>query len=372
MKQNDSLGRMANRLGCNLDTERQRGRAQRDMRVDLDGLTNQATLLTINGGYAQQERMIFDKRRTLDRVLKYSYQAADIRRVQCTDDIDNSFRPNIHALDMHDVCRALINPDKTKMNYDDKIISVHYEENYHPGDVFEWLGTNTYWMIYLQDLTEVAYFRGEIRKCNYEISWEDENGDLHSTYAAVRGPVETKIDYIQKHGISVDNPNYSLNILLPRNEDTLKQFRRYSKFYIQGQDKGAPQVCWRVEATDWISTPGILEITAVEYYANESEDDIENGIVGGLIVKPPVDPNPEEINATIEGLTFIKPKLNYTYEFTGEEPGSWSIVEKCPAKMVVDPENPLQVTIYWDTTYRGQFTLKHGSYEKIIVVESMF
>jgi hypothetical protein len=46
----------------------------------------------------------------------------------------------------------------------------------------------------------------------------------------------------------------------------------------------APQVCWRVEALDWISTPGILEIAAVEYYANKDEDDIENGIVGALIV----------------------------------------------------------------------------------------
>jgi hypothetical protein len=72
-------------------------------------------------------------------------------------------------------------------------------------------------------LTELAYFRGDIRKCSHEISWEDESG-IHKTYAAIRGPVETKIDYIQKHNISIDNPNYSLNILLPKNEDTLKYF----------------------------------------------------------------------------------------------------------------------------------------------------
>jgi hypothetical protein len=47
-------------------------------------------------------------------------------------------------------------------------------------------------------MTELAYFRGDIRKCSYEIAWEDENGK-HSTYAAIRGPVETKINYIQKH-----------------------------------------------------------------------------------------------------------------------------------------------------------------------------
>lgn len=368
MRQNEAMRRMASRLGYNLGTERQ---FTVDPSDTLDGLQHQVTVMKANGGFNQQERMIFDKRRSFDRALNFSYQAANIRRVQCTDYIDNSFRPNIREIKPHDICRALISPDKTKMNYDDKIISVHFEENYHSGDVFEWMGTNTYWMIYLQDITEIAYFRGEIRRCDYEIAWEDEDGS-HSTYAAVRGPVETKIDYIQKHGISVDNPNHSLNILLPRNEETLKYFRRYSKFYLQDVDEGAPQVCWRVEATDWISTPGILEITAVEYYANESEDDIENGIVGALIVKPPKDPNSKEINATIEGDTFIKPKITYTYEFTGEESDSWSIKEKCPVTLVVDPDNPLQVSIRWDITYRGQFTLCYGSYEKIIVVESLF
>ena len=89
--------------------------------------------------------------------------------------------------------------------------------------MFEWIGTNTHWLIYLQDLTELAYFRGDIRKCSYEIAWEDEDG-MHSTYVALRGPVETKINYIQKHGISVDIPNLSLNLLMPLNDATLKYF----------------------------------------------------------------------------------------------------------------------------------------------------
>ena len=91
--------------------------------------------------------------------------------------------------------RALINPDKNKFDYDDKIVSVHYESGYNSGDVFEWMGTDTYWLIYLQDIDELAYFRGEIRKCSYTIAWQDEDG-LHSSYAAVRGPVETKINFI--------------------------------------------------------------------------------------------------------------------------------------------------------------------------------
>ena len=60
---------------------------------------------------------------------------------------------------------------------------------------------------------------------------------------------------------------------MPKNDGVLEYFKRYGKFYLQGYD-----TCWRVEATDAISMPGILEITAVEYYANETTDDIENGI----------------------------------------------------------------------------------------------
>jgi hypothetical protein len=91
---------------------------------------------------------------------------------------------------------------------------------------------------------------------------------------------------------------------MPINEHTLNYFKRYSKFYLQGIE-----TCWRVEAIDAISTPGILEVTAVEYYANETEDDIENGIVGGLIEEI-TDPNMGE-PMDIIGETFIKVKKEY-------------------------------------------------------------
>jgi hypothetical protein len=171
-------------------------------------------------------------------------------------------------------------------------------------------------LIYLQDLTELAYFRGDIRKCSYEIEWDDENG-RQRTFIALRGPVETKIDYIQKHGISVDNPNHSLHILMPKTTASLKRFKRYSKFYLQDLVEGEDNICWRVEATDSFSTPGILEITAVEYYANEHEDDIENGKVGALITKP-IDPNVgTDSEFVIIGETFIRPKKEYIYYIDG-------------------------------------------------------
>ena len=328
-----------------------------------------APRLLIHGGFDQQSRMVADKKRTLDRVLNFSYHGANVRKVH-----QKNVGPNEDwtKKQPYPMVRALINPDKTKMDYDDKIISIPYEHGFGVGDVFEWCGTGSHWLIYLQDMNEIAYFRGEIRKCSYEISWEDEEG-IHSTYAAIRGPVETKIDYIQKHQISVDNPNYSLHILMPRTEQTLKQFKRYSKFYLQNIEPGAPNVCWRVEATDWISTPGILEVTAVEYYANETEDDVENGMVGAFINKPE-DPNegtPAE--DTIIGETFIKPHGVYFYKYRGLATGRWKVdTDNLPLTISINPKDNRQIQLRWEKSHSGQFDITYGKVTKTIVVESLF
>ena len=318
--------------------------------TDIQGVNNQFVRLNHQGGNLQQNRMIKDKRRSLDRALVYSYQGADVRKIDSTSD---------------DYVRALINPNKLKQDYDDKIISVGYEHHFECGDIFEWKGTETYWLIYLQDLTELAYFRGDIRKCSHQINWEDENGK-HSTYAAIRGPVETKINYIQKHGISVDTPNYSLNILLPKTADTLSYFQRYNKFYLASDEL---KVCWRIEAIDWLSMPGILEINAVEYYANEFEDNLENGTVGTLKTEP-INPNNSFIEDTIVGETFIKPKKEYEYEYIGNLVGKWSVKENYPIKLIQDGK---KVKLRWLNTYSGQFDLIYADcFKKTIVVQSLF
>ena len=322
----------------------------------IAGINALAKYLYAAGGPAQQSRMITDKRKTLDRVIKYSYQGAFVQR------IGEKTKP----------APALINPNKLKQDYDDKILSIGFEYNFQPGDIFEWCQTGTYWLIYLQDLTELAYFRGDIRKCSYQIVWIDEQNEEHKTYAAIRGPVETKINYIQKHTISLDEPNYSLNILMPLTDESLNYFKRYNKFYLQNDDK---KVCWRVEAVDWISTPGILEITAVEYYANKSEDDIENGLVGALIAKK-IDPNEGDLTQIISGETFIKPKKEYSYICNKIIPdGKWSFDKNYPIEIVNITRNAKGksvITIKWNSSYTGQFELSFGQFKKTIVVESLF
>ena len=341
----------------------------------VQGANNLAVHLKTVGGFSQQDRMIRDKRRSLDKATLYSYQAALVKK-QLYD-----FKPAMDGVREADPVRALINPNKLKQDYDDKIISVGFEHDFHTGDVFEWCNTGTYWLIYLQDLTELAYFKGDIRKCSYEIEWDDEDGNRQRTYVALRGPVETKIDYIQKHGISVDNPNYSLNILMPKNTANLKQFKRYKKFYLQDLVEGEDRVCWRVEAIDTYSTPGIIKVTAVEYYANEHEDDIEAGKVGALITKP-IDPNQNtDSEFVIIGDTFIKPKKEYIYYINNSVQGQWYLSnEKLPIKKetFIDEKNRYAIKIIWDSSYSGQFDLQYKSnngklnYSKTIIIESLF
>jgi len=136
--------------------------------------------------------MIRDKRKSLDKATLYSYQAVRVKKIQ-----DKNL--SRHGFEGPSAARALINPDKRKFDYDDKILSIGFEHGFEVGDVFEWERTNSYWLITLQDLDEIAYFRAEIRRADYEINWLDEDGNEWRSFAAVRGPVETKINFIQKH-----------------------------------------------------------------------------------------------------------------------------------------------------------------------------
>lgn len=303
-------------------------------------------------GGDQDKRMIKDKLHAFHMALLYSYQAAEIQKLD----------------DEYTYYRVLINPDKNKPDYDDKILSVDYKYGFAAGDVFKWVGTDTYWLIYLQEHTEDAYFRSEIRRCRYKIGWLVD-GELKSTYAYVRGPVETKVDYIQKGGISVDNPNWSLNIYVPRNEDNLAKFKRYDKFMLDG-------TTWEIQAVDRISTDGIIQVVALEYFTNPTLDNKDINLNDAFIITPVVENEEGEkvpikdLVSEITGETFIMPSEEYEYT-CGDNSGTWSIKEKNrPVKIVGNK-------VTWTKLTSGQFTLVYTStdgepVEKVIVAESLF
>ena len=343
----------------------------------VDGSLDMAKRLMSAGGFAQQQRMIKDKRHSLDQATKYSYQAAWVRKCAATE-VETKKEKNILP-----PVRALMNPNKLKQDYDDKVISIGFEHKFNCGDVFEWCNTGTYWLIYLQDLDELAYFRGDVRRCTYQIPFMIDD-ELNVVYAANRGPVETRIDYIQKHTTSVDKPNYSLNLLIPKNEKTLKFFKRYQKFYIWPEDDSVYDTCWRVEAVNNISMTGVIEVNAVEYYANEFTDDREAGLADAFKMPDPMlkrkiieDNKDNNKILNIVGETFIKPKKEYDFNLNIKNiRGTWKIEgNDVPVQIISEGINDkgfATIKLKWDSTYSGQFDLVYGTSRKTIVVESLF
>ena len=205
-------------------------------------------------GGSAEERMQREKLKSLESALKYSYQSERV------------YKDGIEY-------RALLNNNKLKPDYDDKIISIPHSAQFKVGDIFFWERASSNWIIYLRQYTEDAYFRGYARRAEHKIKWKDEFGNAIEVYAAVRGPVEDKIRSQAKSGISFDEPNYSLSLIVPSNEHT-KKLKRYSRVTVAEQP-------WEVTAVDAISEEGVIELVLVENYLNREEDTKE--LVGGKL-----------------------------------------------------------------------------------------
>lgn len=296
----------------------------------------------------QHDRMVKDKLRSLHRALLYSYQTAWIKK----DGVEDA-----------DYVRALINPDKVKFDYDEKIVSVEYEHGFGPGDTFEWKNTGTHWIILKQEMTEVAYFRGNVRRCQELLITDPETGDKVSIWAAVRGPVETKLNTIQKAGLVANVPNMTLQLYIPKTEQNMRLFERYVTFEFGGR-------FWQIVAPDTISTPGIIEIPAVEDYECHHSD---------LLVEV-IDPNPpvEEYEDTIEGETFVKPLEQSIYTVTSYNPNlNWIVTLASDNKDVEDTveweiREDGSIAVTWISMVSGSYVLKYGDLEKTIIVQSLF
>ena len=297
--------------------------------------------------------MIEHKKKSFEKALLYSYQAAKICKVE---EIESGIE-----------YRALINPDKINNDYDVKNLSVSFEHNYKCGDILYWKGTDTYWLVYLKQFTEDAYFRAEIRRCKYQIQWVDTNKEKKSTWAYIRGPVEGKIDSVNFENNSLDMPNYSLNIYIPNNKHNFDKFTRYSTFMFDGKT-------WEVQGTDHISADGIIEVIAKEYYTNNITSDVEQNLTDAFEIVPVLEKTSEDILGEI----VIKPTITYKYSYSdAEDFGAWDIVEKVPVTLSPDPAAANVISLTWNELLSGQFTLVYTTsagekIEKTIIVDSLF
>lgn len=305
-------------------------------RIKVSALENMKTRLDYSGGTAQIARMNTDKLRSLKKAMTASYQAAtailaDGREFKC-----------------------LINPDKIKNTYDNKILSIPFEDvclnatkkgktvegivsiDLKAGDIFTWKENGSKWLVYLQRLEETAYFRSEIRKCNKTI---EINGKKYYVY--VRGPEQLTIEW-QKGNLEMFNKeNYTLLMYITKNEETLNYFHRFTKIEIDG-------LPWEVQAVDSIATEGIIEVSLKETYRNTIEKELE---------EKKEETQPDKKDIYISGAATVYPYEQYQYKIVGYEEGVWEISNN-KAK-IIGEKDQLIVKIEITTGRSGNFILRY-------------
>lgn len=275
--------------------------------------------LNYYGGKKADNRMVNDKLRTLKKALLYSYQAETA------------------ILEDGREFRCLINPDKLKNDYDNKIISIPFYDvclnkeftgqptsaieepiDMKVGDVFMWKETETYWLVYLRHLEEEAYFRAEIRMCSSIVTIGE-----REYRAYVRGPVETKIKW-NINDIIANALNYTKVIYLKEDEYT-SALGRFSKILVDG-------LPFEIQAINKdTASDGILIAYLLEDYQNKAED-ILNKIPEEEI----------EIISEIQGDKEVYPFDVKTYSIQATD-GSWSTSNSKKARILSQTESEVKI-----------------------------
>lgn len=310
----------------------------------MRALEGMKTRLQYSGGVNQQDRMNQDKLRVLRKALLYSYQAATA------------------ILEDGREFRCLINPDKLKTSYDEKIISIPYEDiclnpefskrettsqgiesiDLLPGDVFTWKENNTKWLVYLKRYEETAYLRAEIRRCNYRI---EINGSYYDVY--VKGPDETAIVWNKVKSTMWNNLNYNLTMYIKKDRKTENFFHRFSKIELNNMP-------WEVQAIDAMSLEGVIIVALRETYQNSIEKELEKENEECDIIER------DGITPYINGPLEINPydTIKYKVEKISEEEltGEWKITGK---RINILEENSSYIVFQENSGHQGEIEIKY-------------
>lgn len=276
------------------------------------------------GGPTNDDRIVKGKLQSLRSAKKNSYQAEWI-----------TFKD--------EKWRCLINPIKLSTEYDQKEISIEFESGMKPGEVFYWDRTQTYWMVIDRRYTEEAYFRGEIRRCDYEIQAKE-----NKYHIWLRGPVETDLIWKQKHNIEYNEMNYSLMFYVIKNEETNEFFKRHQIVKFDNHN-------WRVATVDRYTQPDIIEVYLEEYFDNEMQDaQTEAEII-----------EPDTTVPYIDGPLQVYPydtNLSYSIQNT-DITGTW-LVSNSKAKITAAAQTTCSIDIV--TGRSGDFVIKYSDGDNVV------
>ena len=406
------------------------------------GLNTLQSRLNIRGGHDQWTRMRQDKLRSLYSALFSSYQRAIVQKYDVKKDSlakniisiitilqdkgqlsdnQNQFLDKIEGqynftntdrdslqyisqlqnivgslVDTEPLFRCLINHDKLKVDYQDKIISIPFmqppvgedesiETDFHNGTVFKWVHGNkqewtpdTYWIVYMQYSQETAYFRAEIRKADQEIeiiTIDDEGNENTVTYHGwMTGPNETTALWNTKKGVVWNDMNYTKLLYITKDEDTLAFFQRFDRIIINGKP-------WQVQAyNESYSTnkrgdaeTGIIRVALKETYTNtpqfvkETIQDLD---------KQQVDKQAYDATHTqgyIDGPAVAAPYDRLTYIAKNLDPADWSISDPTLAKIVSISQDGKTIKVDIITGYSNKegFEISYGDLKLKVPIVSL-
>ena len=406
------------------------------------GLNTLQSRLNIRGGHDQWTRMRQDKLRSLYGALFSSYQRAIVQKYDVKkdslanniisiitilqdkgdlsdnqiqilntieeqynfSDIDRDSLQYISKLqnivnslvDSEPLFRCLINHDKLKVDYQDKIISIPFmqpplgqtepiETNFHNGTVFKWVHGNkeewtpdTYWIVYMQYSEETAYFRAEIRKADEEIeiiTIDDEGNENTVTYHGwMTGPNETTALWNTKKGVVWNDMNYTKLLYITKDEDTLAFFQRFDRIIINGKP-------WQVQAYN-------------ESYSTNKRGDAETGIIR-VALKETYTNTPQFVKETIQvldkqqadkqaydaihtqgyidGPAEAAPYDRLTYIAKNLDSAEWSISDSTLAKIVSISQDgkAVQVDVVTGFSNKKGFEISYGDLKLKVPIVSL-
>ena len=263
--------------------------------------------------------------------------------------LKNDYNSRLIKTDKHASVPCIIknNAYGLKADYDKKYISVEFSAGLEAGDVFQCLDDNSRWMIYLPILTETAYLRSEIIRCDHSLNI---NGKEYFVY--FQGPVETDIRWFIKNGINANELNKSGTVYIKKDDNTLSFFHRFTKIKINGH-------MWEVQVTDPISVPGILELELQEYYDNKEAD------------LPQVKPSDKD--QLIKGEKIVKQNtsVGYMVDDSIYNPStSWAIAGNDRVKIEEVLNNGQICKVKVNEGAIGKFTLSYGTNGMEITIDT--
>ena len=245
--------------------------------------------------------------------------------------------------------KVLINDNKLTQNYDEKIISAPLEMGLKTGDIVYWLETDSYWIVFLEDISELAYTTAYMRKCHSEPITNTNIGTVDKIWAAVFGNEDNLIQSVVKTNVAIDSSKLTLQLLVSSTqENNINIFKRYNKFVLGG-------ITWEIQAVNAIDLKNILVV-----YAQEDISFIEDN---------PIE-NKDTTSGSIRGKLIIKPLETAIYTVSDDTPISkWAVDNKNIS--IVDIKDR-EIEIKWTSTKSGEFLLGYGDHVQKIIVESLF